>query len=119
MSVENNVGNNPCKSGCDFQLDDLGNPSCVAGGDSCSIAGLLEAEESSFHDSNLIQATNAINEILAGIPADADGRNLSFLKTNMGVLLAWVAHGETAIEGAVTSKSNDETLASALGLKSY
>jgi hypothetical protein len=116
MNVENNLENNPCKSGCDFQVDDLGSASCVSGGDTCMVAGLLEAEESDLHDITLIQATQSINEILSGIPADSEGRNLSFLKTNMGVLLAWVAHGETAIEGAVTASDDDETVSDALKL---
>lgn len=92
--------------------------SCVAGDVStCNMVNILEAEESDFHDSNLVAATAAIKEILANIPPDANGRNLSFLHTNMGQLLAWVEHGGTAAEGGVTADDDDETVATTLKLK--
>lgn len=92
--------------------------SCIEGDPAtCNIVNLLEAEESDFHDCNLIEATAAIKEILAKIPADPNGRNLSFLHTNMGQLLAWVEHGGTSVEGEVTADSDDETVAATLKLK--
>lgn len=91
---------------------------CVEGSPAtCNIVNLLEAEESDFHDSNLIEATAAIKEILAKIPPDPNGRNLSFVQTNMGTLLAWVEHGGDQIEGGVTAEDTDETVAAALKLK--
>ena len=78
---------------------------------------LLDAEESGFLDGSLIAATSAIKDILANIPADVNGRTLSFLNTRMGTLLAWVEHGHDAWEGAVTAKDDDATIAAALKLK--
>jgi hypothetical protein len=91
---------------------------CVSGDPStCNEVNILEAEESDFHDCNLIDATAAIKEILAKIPADPNGRSLSFLHTNMGQLLAWVEHGGTPSEGAVTADDDDATVTAALKLK--
>jgi hypothetical protein len=83
----------------------------------CNIPNILEAEESAFHDGNLVEATRAIKEILAGIPCDPNGRSLSFVHTNMGTLLAWVEHGGTPIEGAVSSDHDDDAVTAALKLK--
>jgi hypothetical protein len=77
---------------------------------------LLVWRWSEFHDQYLIAATQAIKEILAGIPTDAQGRKLSFLHTNMGSLLAWVEHGEAVPANAVTADHGDATIAEALGL---
>jgi hypothetical protein len=109
--------NKPCATGCRVQIADDGNPSCITSDTpDCDLATLVEANESSFHDSQLIQATQAINDILTQIPADAEGRNLSFLRTKWGFLLAWVDHGAEPIADAVTSDSDDETFAAALGI---
>lgn len=78
--------------------------------------GLLVAELSKFHDEILIAATQAINEILTGIPADPQGRQLSFLVTKMGILLAWVEHGVPVPKDAVTYDDDNATVAAALGL---
>ena len=69
--------------GCSFQHND-GVLSCVPGNSNCNPVALLEAEESDFHDCGLIEATKAIKEILANIPADPNGRNLSFLHYRNG-----------------------------------
>lgn len=95
-----------------------GNSSCVESDvATCDIVNILEAEESNFHDCNLVEATAAIKAILAKIPPDPQGRHLSLLHTNMGQLLAWVQHGGTAVEGAVTADDDDATVAAALKLK--
>lgn len=109
-------GNNPCKLDCDYQI--MGTMlSCVTGTPTCNLAEFIEAEESEFHDANLIKATWAIKAILAAIPEDQNGRNLSLLNTKKGLLLAWVEHGGTPIKGAVTSDSDIDSIASALKLK--
>jgi hypothetical protein len=89
----------------------------------CSCGGggggrLLEAEESSFHDQALIKATAQINEIIAAIPEDCDGRSLSIIWTKFGPMLAWMVHGDGLIqEGSVTSNNDNATIINALGLK--
>jgi hypothetical protein len=106
-----------CKAGrCGHQIkgDSVG---CTTGPGNCIPVSLLEAEESGFHDSNLIDATRSIKDILASIPQDANGRTLSFLNTRMGTLLAWVEHGQEAWDGAVTGEDDDATIADALKLK--
>lgn len=86
-------------------------------GQSCMTVALLEADESGFHDQHMIDATTAIRQILANIPEDPNGRKISFIHTNMGTLLAWVDHGLGDIEGAVTEKDDDATIAAALRLR--
>ncbi|MEO6588189.1 MAG: hypothetical protein ABIP06_02575 [Pyrinomonadaceae bacterium] len=119
--MENNEGQSICGGrggGSCVWVRSLGPLSCVSGDAStCNEVNILEAEESDFHDCNLIDATAAIKEILAKIPADPNGRSLSFLHTNMGTLLAWVEHGGEPGEGAVTAEDDDATVAAALKLK--
>ncbi|NJM52500.1 MAG: hypothetical protein HC846_03340 [Blastocatellia bacterium] len=92
--------------------------SCEASStNTCNVVNILEAEESDFHDSNLVAATAAIKEILANIPPDANGRNLSFLHTSMGQLLAWVEHGGDSGGSGVTADDEDERVIAALNLK--
>jgi len=84
------------------------------------VAELLLAAPSGFHDQNLIDATQQIREILAAIPPDPAGRKLSFIRTNMGNLLAWMDHsGAEVPEGAVTAEDDDATIAEALRLRGY
>ena len=92
-------------------------PICEAGSGGCSPATIVEAEESGFHDQQLVEATRKIRRILAKIPADPAGRKLSFCHTRMGTLLAWVQHGGKATGRRVTAKDDDATVAKALGLK--
>ena len=93
---------------------------CSAGAGTCGPAELLEAEPSGFHDQNLIAATQQIRAILASIPPDPAGRKLSFIRTNMGELLAWMNHsGAEVPDDAVTAEDDDDTIAQALRLKSF
>jgi hypothetical protein len=120
MENENNDDFGRCsgrKAAC--QWEHLpGSMVCVSSNTAtCEAVNILEAEESDFHDSNLVAATAAIKDILAKIPSDPQGRNLSFLKTNFGTLLAWVDHGGTSTNDAVTFESDDATVAKALKLK--
>jgi hypothetical protein len=120
MIDENKDVINACSTksaGCTFEVVSGGVVICVPGTSTCSPVSFLEAEESGFHDCNLIEATAAINEILAKIPPDADGRTLSFLRTEMGTLLAWVEHGGQPVDGAVTANDDNEAIAKALNLK--
>ena len=105
---------------CDFAIDALaGQGLCLSGSGGCLAGDLLEAEPSGLHDQTLIDATQKIRQILSEIPADAGGRKLSFLVTKMGILLAWVNHGEEIPADAVTSADDNETVAKALKLKNW
>lgn len=120
MENKNNDDFGVC-SGRDSNCEWVHNPGPLACESSnvstCNVVNILEAEESDFHDSNLIAATAAIKQILANIPPDENGRNLSFLHTNMGQLLAWVNHGAEPVEGGVRANDDDDTVAAALKLK--
>ena len=108
-----------CKGTCDYASSNDA-AACGDGTGTCATAQLLEAEPSGFHDENLIAATQQIRAILAAIPPDAAGRKLSFIRTNMGELLAWMDHsGAEVPEGAVTAEDDDATIAQALRLKGY
>jgi hypothetical protein len=92
---------------------------CIDGFGTCLQPRFCEAEESSFHDKDLQEATKKINRILARIPADPKDRKLSFCQTYMGTFLAWVEHGDKPLTGKlVTAKDNDKAVAKALKLKS-
>jgi len=84
----------------------------------CVRAVVLRAKHSEFYDKQLEEATEKISEIIGGIRAAEDGRSLSFIMTRMGIMLAWVEHGE---EGSrepddVTVKDDNSNIAEALGL---
>jgi hypothetical protein len=108
-----------CRGTCDFSISN-DSAACGTGTGTCAVAELLEAEPSGFHDENLIAATQQIRAILAAIPPDPAGRKLSFIRTNMGELLAWMDHsGAEVPEGAVTAEDDDATIAQALRLTGY
>ena len=108
-----------CKGTCDFAISNNA-AGCSDGTGTCAPAELLEAEASGFHDENLVAATQQIRAILAAIPPDPAGRKLSFIRTNMGELLAWMDHsGAEVSDDAVTAKDDDETIARALRLTGY
>ena len=90
---------------------------CQSGGGDCLSPTLLEAARSNFYDETVAATTARINEIIAGVPADRQGRKLSFLRTPYGLLLAWVQHGGPTGPDAVPASADPETLAKALGLK--
>ncbi|MEO5860450.1 MAG: hypothetical protein ABIR33_16070 [Pyrinomonadaceae bacterium] len=91
---------------------DLG---CTDGG-SCFQAQMLRAKESKFHDATLAKASSQINEILASIPEDANGRQLSFLHTRFGTMLAWVRHDIEVPEDAVRADGSPDQVIPSLGL---
>lgn len=91
---------------------DLG---CTDGG-SCFHAQMLQAEESKFHDASLAKVTSQINDILNSVPEDEYGRQLSFLHTPFGTMLAWVRHDVNVPKDAITGDSAKEDLASSLRL---
>ena len=101
---------------CDYALYD-GSLGCVTGSRTCANAGFLEAGESDFHDENLVNATAALNAVLAMVPEDEEGRKLSFIHTNMGTMLAWSKHGENVPEDAIGPGHDDKVIAEALNLK--
>ena len=119
---ENTPSGHPKCTGanCDYAIEPTtGNGICFSGSGTCLACNLLEAEASPLHDEALIEATRKIKEVLSGIPADPDGRTLSFLVTEMGLLLAWVEHGSAMPENAVTAKNENAVLAQALKLTNW
>ncbi len=99
-------------------LDD--EAACETGTSTCTMAKLLEAEPSGFHDKNLIEATRKIRQVLESIPPDPRGRKLSLLHTNFGSLLAWVDHNVTVpADRGVRPDADDATIAKALRVKGY
>lgn len=94
---------------------------CVNGSKaSCFSAILLEADISAFYDDKVRKITKAINKILDDAAEDFNGRKLSFITTDIGILLAWVEHGKNAedfSEDAVTVDSDSDTVIDALKLK--
>ncbi|MEQ1761888.1 MAG: hypothetical protein ABL984_01950 [Pyrinomonadaceae bacterium] len=91
---------------------DLG---CTDGG-SCFHAQMLQAKESRFHDATLAEATDQINRILASIGEDNEGRQLSFLHTRFGTMLAWVRHDIEVPKEAIRANSCQADVISSLGL---
>jgi hypothetical protein len=89
---------------------------CVAGTGGCSAAYLRTAEESTFHDKNLVEATKKINRILCRIPADPDGRKLSLCTTDRGLFLSWVNRGGKALKSGVNRHSGEAKVRKALKL---
>lgn len=85
-------------------------------GDNYFYAGMLRAKESNFHDADLVDATQKINEILAPLEKKAGDRKLSFLHTPFGTMLAWVRHDLEVPKDAVNRDSPKEDHAKALGL---
>lgn len=85
-------------------------------GESCSMARMLAAKESNFHDADLQKASREIQAVLDSIPPDPKGRQLSFLHTQMGTMLAWVRHDIEVPKGAVMASSSNEDVIYALGL---
>lgn len=115
-AVATSCSGKTCSWGKSRSGSDMG---CQAGSGDCALALILEARPSEFHDQTLIEATLKIKQILEGIAADARGRKLSFVHTNMGTLLAWVEHGGAIPPDAVTAEDADATVAEALGLNGY
>ena len=105
---------------CTFVILDDDVVACEVGTSTCTGANLLEAETSQFHDANLAEATRKIREILEGIPHDPQGRELVFLHTRLGSLLAWVEHrGKIPADQGIRPDADDATIAKALRLKGY
>ena len=110
--------NKPCGGvRCSFNIDvtkDMIN--CDSGDGSCLAATFLTAEESPFHDKELITATKSINEIIAKI-AKKDGVELSLLNTDDGLMLAWVHHDGETSSTDITSRNTMEEIRAALRIK--
>jgi hypothetical protein len=125
MEIKNNSTNPPphniCTgAACDFAVGTSAElASCLSGSGTCLAGDLLEAESSGIHDDTLIQVTQKIKQLLSEIPADSEGRKLSFLVTKMGLLLAWVNHDGDIPADAVTAKDDNATVAKALRLKNW
>ena len=106
-----------CTGGmCSFGVynEDL---NCETGDGSCWTARMAEAESTSkFHDKELYEATAKIHEILNGISKPADGRQLSFVHTDDGTILAWVRHNG-AHKDAIKYKHGHEKVKKVLKIK--
>lgn len=118
MSIEEINTESLCRQGCGYGKA-KGFLYCLPTGDGCGRARLLEADESDFHDQYMSEATKAFNSILNLIPADSQGREISFIHTNMGTLLAWVDHTGKVITPEVSDESTDTEIADALGLQGF
>lgn len=104
----------PCAWGMVEENDRI---DCNRGDGTCCPAPLLEAEISGFHDQSLSDATSQINQILQAIPADSAGRELAFLNTKTGILLAWVNHGNAPQAKAITAQDSPDDIQRVLKLK--
>lgn len=78
---------------------------------SCIVVDLRTAPLSNFHDAALAAATREINSVLEKVKQSKSdsSRELAFLNTGNGLLLAWV-------EDAVGSQDEDAKINRALGL---
>ena len=110
----------PCEAGinCGHAIDpEAENIKYVVSEISCRLPELLVASPSKFHDQTLIDATTKINQTMAEIPADKDGRRASLLVNNLGIMLAWVHHDNRPAGNYCVSPNDDnETLTKALKL---
>ena len=97
-----------------FDEDGLG---CDTGSGSCWSALMVEAEETSFHDAELQAATRKIQSILDGIGPDKKGRQLSWVHTEDGTLLAWVDHQHPVPGHAVRFQHGKDKVRRALKLR--
>jgi hypothetical protein len=112
--MNRNIGTDCSGRTCGYGAFD-GDLGCTDGA-SCSQARMLSAQESKFHDATLAEASKSIDKILSSIPSDPAGRQLSFLHTKMGTVLAWVRHDVEVPKGCATAESPDHELSAALGL---
>jgi len=104
-------------SRCDWSWTKSGF-ACDSGEGGCFNPIFCEAELSDFHPSELEEATEKINRIIAKIPKDPRGRKLSLCLTDRGFLLAWTIRGKGRVaKSAVTRHDSDAKVARALGLK--
>lgn len=88
---------------------------CTDGG-SCYHAKMSSLKESNFHDAALVKATEQIRQILEAIEPDPKGRQLSFLQTKVGTVLAWVRHDVEIPSDAVTENSPEDEIIRSLGI---
>lgn len=85
--------------------------SCAPGGSDCTSAYLQAAYKSDFHDDDLRDLTEEINEKLHKLSKKPPfkGARLSFLWSPRGVFLAWVKHSDTpASDGTKRSDGIEE-----------
>jgi hypothetical protein len=70
-----------------------GDGPCDPGTSSCANARLAPPDSIFGADSDALKSvTEKINDRLAGLGADADGRKLSFLRTPIGIAVGWLRH---------------------------
>jgi hypothetical protein len=96
-------------------------PICLLGppdDDVCHNLSLLRAEESTFHDQALIDATEQINAIFRELREKAPGgRHLALINTSLGLLLIWAEEATEPPERPfVTYRSREKQIREALGL---
>ena len=86
---------------------------CFESSESNQIAAkFIEASSSTpFHDSDLVQATKELNEIVDGLKRDNPNRELAFLNFGDGLFLAWTT------SNTVSSKDSESVIKQTLKLK--
>lgn len=103
---------------CSYNIDPS-SISCSPGGDNCTGAVLLSAQESEFFTSHIKDLTAHINkelEKLAKSPPKP-GLQLSFLWSPSGPILAWTSHVKEPSETGVTRSDGKEANDRALGIE--
>jgi hypothetical protein len=93
-----------------------GDVTCGPTGGSCARAQFLDAEVSGFYTETLKDVSTRMQAILNEIGPDADGRELCFLNTRRGVLLAWAVERDVMPASSITADSSFEEITEALGL---
>lgn len=93
---------------------------CGPGGGSCVPGPFLSplvSEDRTFHPESLREATIQINAILDELRMHSPaGRDLDFLQTPVGMMLAWSQHDVAVPPNAVTAGSSYENIMRAFGL---
>jgi hypothetical protein len=82
----------------------------------CTVVGLWQADRSDFHDAELQNATEEINEILDRVERDNEdsSRHLGFINFQGQLMLVWSHHGEV-----ISSADDDRHIAKALKIKGF
>jgi len=89
---------------------------CGPTGGTCAMASFASAAISDFYTAALQDATTQMQAILNTITPDPNGRELCFLNTKNGLLLAWATHRTAIPPGSVTANNHANDIAAALGL---
>ena len=104
---------------CDWLFHGKSGFSCTEGTGDCIPAEFLLAFPTTFHDAVLEEASIKMNRIIHRIPANTNGKKLSFVVTNEGIFMAWVDHNAPPPgTKTVTRRSDEKEIKKALKLRS-